>query len=111
MWLHPTAREWPTGSLNLMHCSSPSRRTSGKGCILSSDDRSKTRRAGWGEREGSQVLGAVALLLALFTQVRGRVVLGSPYPETCIASVLSPQKRPIAPVLSILVTTRCSGGV
>src|SRR3712207_9317971 len=42
---------------------------------------------------------------------RGRGVLGSSYPGSCIAPVLWGQKAPIAPVLSILVTTRCSGGV
>jgi hypothetical protein len=37
---------------------------------------------------------APALLLALFTQVRRRRILGSPHPETCIAPVLTRQDRP-----------------
>ena len=38
-----------------------------------------------GQDEGPRLLGASALLLALFTQVPRRGILGSPYTGSCIA--------------------------
>jgi hypothetical protein len=38
-----------------------------------------------------------------------RGVLGSSYPESCIAPVLCGQKQGITPVLSLIVNTRCWG--
>jgi hypothetical protein len=44
-------------------------------------------------------LPPLLLFKGLFTQVPGRSVLGSPYPESCIAPVLSGQDRRFRPPL------------